>query len=219
MRRLAILRPEPGASATLERALGLGFDAISLPLFEIAALEWNAPDGGGFDGLLLTSANAVRHGGEGLRALRGLPVYAVGEATEAEARAAGFGIAATGGEGAERLLGSIDPALRLLHVCGRHRIELEAAQTITPIAVYQSRAITGVDPGPLEGCVVLLHSPRAAHRLAELALNHSTIAIAAISPAAAEAAGPGWASIDASDAPNDQALLALAARLCKNARQ
>ncbi|MEO6198525.1 MAG: uroporphyrinogen-III synthase [Sphingomicrobium sp.] len=216
MKRLAILRPEPGASATLKRALGLGLDAFSLPLFEIAAVEWKAPDVSGFDGLLLTSANTVRFGGTALQALRGLPAYAVGEATAAEARAAGFGIAATGDEGVERLLGSIDPALRLLHLCGRHRTEVQAAQTITQLAVYGSRAIACVDIGALDGCVTLIHSPRAAQRLAELATKRSAIAIAAISPAATQAAGPGWGSISAADAPNDDALLALAARLCEN---
>lgn len=216
MKRLAILRPEPGASATLKRALGLGLDAFSLPLFEIAALDWKAPDVSGFDGLLLTSANTVRFGGAALQALRELPVYAVGEATAAEARAAGFGIAATGDDGVERLLGSIDPALRLLHLCGRHRSEVQAAQTITPLAVYESRAIACVDIGALDGCVTLIHSSRAAQRLAELAQMRFAIAIAAISPTAAAAAGPGWAAVHAADAPHDDALLALAAWLCEN---
>lgn len=219
MRKVAILRPEPGASASLQRALDLGLDAFTLPLFEIAALKWESPDAAGFDGLLLTSANAVRHASTALQSLRGLPVYAVGEATAAETREAGFGIAATGDDGVERLLGSIDPALRLLHLCGRHRTEVHTAQTITPIAVYESRAIAGVDPAPLDGCVALIHSPRAAQRLAELAQNRSTIAVAAISPVAAKATGPGWAAVDSAVAPNDDALLALAARLCKTGGQ
>ena len=41
-------------------------------------------------------------------------------------------------------------------------------------------------------------------------------AIAAISPDAARAAGAGWERVEVADAPNDAALLALAARLCNN---
>ena len=62
MKRLLVLRPEPGASATAERACGRGLDAVVISLFAIEAIEWVAPDPGGFDALLLTSANAVRFG-------------------------------------------------------------------------------------------------------------------------------------------------------------
>ena len=61
-------------------------------------------------GCLLTSANAVRCGGEQLHSLRGLKAYAVGEATAEAAREAGFDIAATGDAGVDRLLGSIEPS-------------------------------------------------------------------------------------------------------------
>lgn len=219
MKRLAIIRPEPGASATLSHALDQGLDAFALPLFEIAALEWEAPDAGSFDGMLLTSAKAVRHGGPRLEAMRELPVYAVGEATAEAARAAGFTVAATGSEGVEQLLNSIDPALHLLHLCGRDRVEVEAkSPAITAIAVYESHAIGGVDPAPLDRCVVMVHSPRAARTLAGLARDRSAISIAAISTAAAVAAGPGWAEVESADAPTDEALLALAARLCEKGR-
>ena len=219
MRRLAIIRPEPGASATLSHALDQGLHAFALPLFEIVALDWEAPEADSFDGLLLTSANALRHGGRGLDALRRLPVYAVGEATAEAARAAGFAVAATGSQGVEQLLNSIDPALHLLYLCGRDRVDVECeTPTITEIAVYESRAIGGVDAAPLDRCVVMVHSPRAAWTLAGLAHDRSSIAIAAISSAAADAAGFGWAAVEAAETPTDEALLALAARLCKKGR-
>ena len=44
--------------------------------------------------------------------------------------------------------------------------------------------------------------------------ERGNIRIAAISPAAAEAAGTGWERVECVDAPNDEALLALGARLC-----
>jgi uroporphyrinogen-III synthase len=67
--------------------------------------------------------------------------------------------------------------------------------------------------------VVAVHSPRAGKRLAELGMDRSTVRIAAISPAAATAAGPGWERCEAADGPNEEALLALAARLCDNPPQ
>jgi uroporphyrinogen-III synthase len=50
--------------------------------------------------------------------------------------------------------------------------------------------------------------------LAELVSDRSPVVIAAISKAAAEAVGDGWKSVAIADQPSDEALLALAARLC-----
>jgi uroporphyrinogen-III synthase len=62
--------------------------------------------------------------------------------------------------------------------------------------------------------VALIHSPRAGRRFAELVDDRSRLAIAAISRDAADAVGGGWFSVEATDTPSDDALLALAARLC-----
>ena len=64
MKRLLVLRPEPGASATAAKARALGLEPIAIPLFKTEAVEWEAPEASAFDGLLLTSANAIRCGGE-----------------------------------------------------------------------------------------------------------------------------------------------------------
>lgn len=214
MARVLVLRPEPGASATVEKARLLGLDAVAIPLFEIAPVEWNAPDSGRFDGLLLTSANAVRCAGDQLHALRGLPAYAVGDATAKAAREAGFGVASTGDGGVDRLLESVDPQLTLLHLCGADRREpLDARQSITPLVVY--RAVdTLASLENIEGMIALIHSPRAGRRFAELVTDRSSISIAAISAAAADAVGDGWMFVDIAREPGDDALLALAARLC-----
>jgi len=215
MRRVLILRPEPGATATLLRAHKCGLDPIAVPLFEVEPLPWEAPEAGGFDGLLLTSANAVRGSGEELKKLRGLPVYAVGEATEEAARGAGFSIAATGDGDVERLLGSLEPGLRLLHLCGEDRKgPSDSRQQITAVTVYRAKPVEAPDLHGVEGAVALIHSPRAGRRFAELVLERRAVAIAAISPAAAAAVGEGWQSVEAAAEPNDDALLALAARLC-----
>ena len=61
MKPLAVLRPEPGASATLGRAQAMGLAAFAMPLFAVEPVAWTAPAPHDFDALLLTSANAVRH--------------------------------------------------------------------------------------------------------------------------------------------------------------
>jgi uroporphyrinogen-III synthase len=69
------------------------------------------------------------------------------------------------------------------------------------------------------GALVLIHSPRAGEHFAGLIdradFRRSAIALAAISAAAASAAGPGWARVDIAPLPGDHALLELAASLCK----
>lgn len=219
MRRLVILRPEPGASATLDRARAMGLDTLAMPLFEVEPVGWEIPEPGGFDGLLLTSANAVRQAGPGLERLRALPAYAVGETTAAAALEAGFAVAASGDGGVGRLLESLPARLRLLHLCGEHRTLAEASQKITPLPVYRSAELPmPADFERIEGQVAAVHSPRAGLRLAELAgsIDRSTVRIAAISAAAAAAAGPGWERCEAAAEPDEAALLALAARLCDN---
>jgi uroporphyrinogen-III synthase len=217
MKRVLVLRPEPGASATAGRVRERGLEPIVIPLFEIEAVEWKAPEPGGFDALLLTSANAVRCGGEQLKDLRGLPVYAVGAATAEAARDAGFDVASTGDGGVERLLGSIEPDLRLLHLAGEDRkVPAHARQEITAITVYRSRD-RDADLRAAAGDVALVHSPRAGRRFAELVGGgRSAIAVAAISSDAAEAVGTGWAAVEAAEAPTDEALLVLTERLCNN---
>jgi uroporphyrinogen-III synthase len=194
---------------------------VAIPLFRIEPLEWQVPDAGQFDALLLTSANAVRFGGPGLASLRGLPVHAVGEATAAAARSFGFEIASVGDAGVEPLIGSLDPKLRLLHLAGEDRAL--ASRPIAAIVVYRSQEVEAPDElRTVEEAVVLIHSPRAGSAFAlaadRLGLDRAAIRIAGISPAAAEAAGAGWATIEFAAQPTDDALLALAGRLCEKGR-
>jgi uroporphyrinogen-III synthase len=215
MRRVLVLRPEPGASATVQRARQRGLDAFAVPLFEIEPVEWSAPDPASFDGLLITSANALRAAGDRLQGLRGLKVYAVGDATALAAQGAGFQLAAIGDAGVERLLASIEAELRLLHLGGENRKEIgDALQEISTITVYRSRPIENPDLSDIGGAVALIHSPRAAARFAELVSDRGSIAILAIGPDAVEAAGHGWQSVETAERPTDDALLALAASLC-----
>jgi uroporphyrinogen-III synthase len=218
MKRVLVLRPEPGASRTVEAARQRGLDPVSAPLFEIEPLAWEAPEASRFDALLLTSANAVRHGGNGVKGLRALPVHAVGQATADAARDAGFSVASVGSEGVEQLLASLPRDLRVLHLAGQERVlPGNAAQAITVVPVYSAKALPSPDLTESDGSVALIHSARAGRRLAELVANRGEIAIAAISSTAADAAGNGWAAVEVAERPDDEALLVLAARLCNNA--
>ena len=219
MRRLVVLRPEPGATKTVSEARQRGLDAVAIPLFEVEPIAWEVPDTNQFDALLLTSANALLHGGPGLNALRSLAVYAVGAATAEVAREAGFDVAMTGGRGIDELLSRIGLGVKLLHLCGEHRrAPADPVQAITPITVYRSRERPSPDLSQAEGAIVLVHSPSAAavfrKKFDAASFDCTSVAIAAISAAAAEAAGGGWESVDVVERPSDDALLALAERLC-----
>ncbi len=217
MTRVLVLRPEPGAGATARQARQCGLDAVAIPLFEIEPVQWQAPEPRSFDGLLLTSANAVRFGGAAPRELHDLQVYAVGEATAEAAREAGFDVAAIGGSGVDRLLGSIDAQLKLLHLCGEdRRAPDDARQPITPLVVYRAKPIDQPDLTDIANSIALIHSPRAGRRFAELVSDRRAITIAAISQAAAQAVGDGWRAVQVAAKPTDDALLALAASLCNN---
>ncbi len=222
MKPLVIVRPEPGASATRKAAGALGLTAIVEPLFEVRPVPWDAPGSGQFDALLLTSANAIRHGGDDLRALVGLPAHCVGEATAEAAAQAGFTVGETGTAGIDALLAELPHEALLLHLCGRHwREPSSTTRAIVHLPVYElvelpvSRRLE-----VLEDAVVALHSPRSAATLARVVedqgLRRGTIALAAISDQTAAAAGDGWASIETAREASDEALLAIAARLCQN---
>lgn len=214
MSRLLLLRPQPGATASLERARALGLEAKCRPLFDVQPIDWDLPDPADFDALLLTSANAPRHAGPGLGRLAHLLVHAVGEATAEAARHAGLTVASVGDGGADSLLGSLSGDQRLLHLCGVDHHPATGRHRVTALPVYAAAVVADPDLPPLAGWTVAVHSPRAGSRLAELVGDRSATAIAAVSPAAAAACGSGWQVVEVAEAPSDSALLVLAARLC-----
>lgn len=213
-RPVVVLRPEPGNAKTAARLAALELEVVRLPLFAVAPVEWTPPAPDTADAILITSANAIRHGGARLEALNGLPIVAVGEATAQAARAAGFSVALVGNRDAAAAAEAARAAGfdRLLHLGGRDRVAV-ADQNIN---VYASDLIA-ISPDAIDaliGSVALLHSVRAARRFAELAgAGRSSIRIAALSPAVATAVGSGWESVVAAAAPTDAALVALAATL------
>jgi uroporphyrinogen-III synthase len=215
--KVLIVRPQPGADETAARARAMGLEPIVAPLFTVRARAWAPPDPTRFDAVLLTSANAARHGGDGMTPFLALPCYAVGERTAQEARMAGFAQVHTGSSDAAALLALAeqDGAKSLLHLCGEDHVDLDR---VTSVPVYAA-ASSGALPPDFEQALVLLHSPRAAARFAVLAGNRrGAIRLAAISAETAAVAGAGWRSVNVAAAPRDQALLELAAKLCQTER-
>ena len=205
------------SAATIERIEAQGRTAIALPLFAVTPLAWATPDPADFDALLLTSANAVRLAGPGLAPLAGLPVHTVGPATAEAARHAGLTIVGQGDGDGAALIAAAEAAgvRRALLLAGRER-KLDAGGIVAQaIAVYASDPLAVADEAiaRLAGSVALLHSPRAGARLAELVVDRSTIRLAAISRAAADAAGPGWGAVGVAARPDDDSLIAVAAAL------
>jgi uroporphyrinogen-III synthase len=226
MKPVIIIRPQPGCDATVAAARAMGLEAYGFPLFEVRTVAWKPPPPEAFDALLLGSANAPRRAGPALDAYRGKPAYVVGPATAEVARAAGLDIAAVGTGGLEAVLPLLAPGhRRLLRLSGRERVVLTPPRgvSIAERVVYASeplplpRALEGLLVRPM---VLLLHSAEAAHHFATLCderrLARSTIALAALGPRIARAAGAGWAALTAAEAPNDTALLALARQMCQD---
>jgi len=222
---LFAIRPEPGLSATIGAAARLGLEVEGTPLFVIEPVQWEAPDPAGIDGLLLGSANALRHGGGALDAYAGKPAYVVGEATALAARERGLPIAATGSGGLQSLLDGLEGrgGLRLLRIAGAEHVALTPPDGITLV----TRVAYASVPRPMGrafaarlrgGGVVLLHSAAAARHFAgecdRLGVARQGLRIAALAPRIAEAAGSGWAACRAAQSPNEAALLALARDMC-----
>lgn len=221
---LLIIRPEPGASATAARAKAAGFEPILLPFFDVQACTWEAPDPGQYDALLISSANAIRHGGAGLDKLHSLPVHAVGERSAGAAREAGFAIASTGQSGIEARISNayLLGHHRLLWLAGEDRSEpvLTAELRLSIRSVYSSvpRALPANAAERIrQADIAALHSPRAARLFGEtvdrLGQDRGDIRLAAFSPAIAAAAGSGWGGIAIASTPQDSALLSAAAGL------
>jgi len=225
MTRVIVIRPEPGCSATVGAARAQGMKADAFPLFAVSPCDWTLPEQMP-DALLVGSANAFRHGGEQLRALTGVPVHVVGEATANAARQAGFTVAVTGRGGLQPVLSAIGPGSHVLRLSGEERIELDvpAGVTVEERVVYASRPV----PMPPEladllaedDCLILLHSGVAADHLRReclrLNLPMERIALAALAPRIAALAGDGWSRVETAEHPRDEALLALAGQLCQS---
>jgi len=216
--KLLIIRPQPGNDASAKRAREAGFEAVQFPFFEVQPRLWSAPDPSGYDALLITSANAIRHAGAQLDVLRHLPVHAVGVRSGEKARQAGLGVQSEGtGDAAQALQVAADAGHhRLLWLAGEDHQQLvpSVGMTVDQRVVYASIPLkpdNAMAEAVRSGDVIALHSARAARRLAALVdqwqIPRTSIVIACFSKAIAEAAGSGWRAVVIADRPVDSALL------------
>ena len=221
-RPVLICRPHPGADTTAKRVETLGMDAIVYPLFSVEPLTWAAPAPESFDAIMLTSANALRHGGDAVKQYASLPAFAVGDATAEAAEKAGFQDIRICGPNAQALITSIHNAgyTNVLHLSGHHvRPYDPKGLNIVRLPVYHA-----ADAGDAAGLaahlthapIVLVHSPRAGERLVALTTSEQrqSIPVIAISGTALEACGGDWKSAQAAEEPSDAAMLALAWQIC-----
>jgi len=218
-----VLRPEPGLTTTLVAAFERGIKARGMPLGTVVPVSWSAP-ATKFDGLLIGSANAIRHAGRELDKVAHLPVFAVGEATAHAARDLGLQIGLVGEGGLQGLIDALPPTDRhLLRLAGEEHIWLEPASKtqITTEIVYAAKysSLSKKQASVLnEGALVILHSGAMATHFAEqceqLGVDRSQITLAAMAPRIADMAGNGWKAVHIAKAKNDAALLDLAEKLC-----
>jgi uroporphyrinogen-III synthase len=190
--RLLVTRPEPDAlklRAVLEEA---GHEAIVEPLLSLSFEAADAVDLDGTQALIATSRNALRalKGSPVLAEARHLPLFAVGRATAAEARALGFETVVTGAGTAAELVAHIvsvlDPANGVLvHLAGEtlaHDLagELEAhgfrlrqpvVYRMRPATTLADTTVEDLATGRIDG--VILMSPRTAAIYARLVARHS----------------------------------------------
>jgi uroporphyrinogen-III synthase/predicted nucleic acid-binding Zn-ribbon protein len=231
--RILVTRPEPEAQRFAAQLKEHGLDAVVAPLMSIERDEAPLPPLDGVQALVFTSANAVR--AYAAKAGRiDLPVYAVGEATAAAARSAGYAKVVSAGSNAEGLAallaGRIDPAKGpLFHPTGADQagdlagtlrargFELRQAVLYRAAAATElpAAARAALENGDVAG--VALFSPRSAEIFVALAtaagLGATLAALDAFCLSRAVAAAlegkAAWRAIRVAARPNAEALIAL----------
>jgi uroporphyrinogen-III synthase len=231
-RTALVTRPLEDCAETAQALRRRGYDPVIEPMLAIRFLDAPAPDPKPYQGVLITSAN-------GARALarranwRDLPVWAVGDASAAEARRLGF-VTVRGADGdvaalADLVASALDPQKgRLLHVAAtRLAGDLGGLLSsrgfgVDKAVLYEAVAAGDLSPqlrdlvrgGGLD--LALFFSPRTAATFVTLARDRldpeglrATRALA-LSPAVAEVlrALP-WREVRAAPEPSQPALLGL----------
>jgi uroporphyrinogen-III synthase len=234
--RFIVTRPEHDAAAVAATLEGAGHQVVLAPLLAIVGRSAVIPQRD-YQAVLVTSANGARAlaGHPDRKRLKGVEVHAVGPASAAAARAAGFGVRQAGGDVGALIAAArrnLDPAKGpLLYVSGAtvsgdlegalraagfavDRVVLYAAEPVTTLPEAAAAALAEGRSG--DG--VLLYSPRTAEIWVRL------VTAAGLGAAAAKlrhlclsqnvavrvrAALPG-APVPVADRPDEDAMVALA---------
>ncbi len=185
------------------------------PLVDIVPRDVAVPIGSK-DAAIFTSQSAVAAGPDGA----GRVAYCVGPATTRAAEARGWQAQQVGHDADSLVAGLIShpPAAQLVHVSGAHtRGEVavrlgRAGLTVNHIVVYD-QVLRPLKPAACEAItresrvIVPLFSPRTAIQFAKTAPRATSICVAALSPAVAEAAAPiALGGLRIASAPNASAL-------------
>lgn len=225
--KVAVLRPEPGASRTADHLRNLGLAPLVAPLFTIEPV---APSPSSYtqpDALMITSANAVRHGIAHIRQYPNLPIYAVGPATAralAELTDQPIHLAPSGNGQSLIALAKTHHLQHLLHLCGAEVRPLDPmGLQIDRQIIYRAAPAPQLSDALIAAWptldLILLHSPRSSALLDQLAtaqgLARDHITAIAISAAAATAAGTGWNAMKIAPRPDDDGMLAVVRQLCQ----
>jgi uroporphyrinogen-III synthase len=195
--RLLVTRPEPDALKLMAALQEHGHEATVEPLLTASFVADDGIDLDGVQALIATSRNALRalksHPLRGTA--RHLPLFAVGRATAAEARALGFEMVVTGAGTAQELVTHIvsvaDPAAGLLlHLAGdAQAVDLEAELEphgfrVVQHVVYRMQAALSLSDDTIEQLAmgeidgVILMSARTATIYAALVLKHGLASVA-----------------------------------------
>jgi uroporphyrinogen-III synthase len=182
--RALVTRPRAEAEALATLLAKRGIEAVIEPLMKVAHDSEALPDLAGVQAILCTSANGVRAlalaGDE-----RGVPVFAVGDATAARARAEGFHHVESAGGDVEDLAYLVRQRLapqagKLLHVAGSVVAgDLggalgDAGFTVERVALYEAEAVAALTPATAQLVAdggfdfALFFSPRTAAIFARL---------------------------------------------------
>lgn len=228
--RVWVTRARPGAEATAARVSDLGFEPVVEPLLEIRDRPWTA-ELADVGALAFTSRNGVAAFARASD-VRDLPAFAVGDATAAAARQAGFRRVESA-EGAVDDLAALiagrrdafdgvllhpaasEPAGDLAAPLARARIAVRTATVYESLPrAPDASALAALD----QAQAVLLHSPKAARALAAILAGRALPQLRALclspavaAPLAAHAAAGRIGPVSAAPRPDETALLALLA--------
>lgn len=233
--RVLVTRPEPDALKLRAALEDHGHEATVEPLLSISFASADPLDLEGVQALIATSRYGLRAlKSSPLRnAARKLPLFAVGRATAAEARALGFEMVVTGAGTAHELVAHIvsvaEPSAGLIvHLAGetlsgdlKGELEAHGFRVAQPVVYHMQAATSLADDtveqlalGEIEG--VILMSPRTATIYASLMRKHGLVSVArqlmhfCLSEAIARRLAPlGTVRAAIADAPRLEEVLAL----------
>ena len=240
--RALVTRPREDAENLVAALATRGVETLVEPLIEIRYQAAETLDLDGIQAILCTSANGVR-ALAGASRLRGVPLFAVGDATAARARAEGFGSVESAGGDVRDLARLAEARLRpengpLLHVAGNvvagdlHGLLRAQGFTVERHVLYKARPAGSLSSGAVDGlragaiAFALFFSPRTATIFARLAgvagvteCCARVIALSISRAADASLAGLRWRDRRIAERPNQPALLDALDRVLSRRRQ